>query len=290
LKQEASVIHRISGGRFRIAAAFMTALALAVSTVGASPTLAQSSGNGITGPGQPSDRASVEVAVTVGSSWQAFSFISPGLPARGCSPADVGAPSCDVGTSATAVGAAPWTFTGAATLTVTDAFSSGDVFQVYDFNTPIGTTSAATAGTSCANVPDTCLANSSISHGTFNLANTSHSITIVPISGGAGVGYFRLTSGTSTGACTLIQTATDSGTTLNLTYTLATNSTATWNVFLVVGSVAAPIIAAPIPAITTPVTFTIPIPNFPSLGTIGLLTTINTSTGIICSDFDLVTT
>ncbi len=288
------MIQRISRGHFRAVAAIMTALAIAVATAGATPTLAQSGGNGIAGPAQPGDRVSAAVAVTIGGGWQEFSFFGVGTQARGCSPADPIGPLCTAGVGSTLVGAAPWTFTGAATLTVTDAFSSGDVFQVYDFNSLIGTTSLATAGADCSNNPDTCLANTSVSHGTFNLADGSHSITIIPISLAAGsaggVGFFKLTTGTTTGACTLIQTATRSGTALNLPYTISTNTVATWNVFLIVGSSAAPIIAAPIPAITTPTTLTIPIPTFPSFGTIGLLTTINTSSSIVCSDFDLVTT
>ena len=288
------MIHRISRGHFRAVAAIMTALAIAVSTVGATPTLAQSSGNGIAGPAQPGDRASAAAAVTIGGGWQEFSFFGVGTPARGCSPADPIGPLCTAGVGSTFVGASPWTFTGAATLTVTDAFSSGDVFQVYDFNSLIGTTSLATAGADCSNNPDTCLGNTSVSHGTFVLADGSHSITIIPISlavgSAGGVGFFRLTTGVSTGGCSLVQTATKTGTTLNLTYTISNNTAATWNVFLVVGSVAAPIIAVPLPIIATATTLTIPIPSFPALGTIGFLTTINTSTGIACSDFDLVTT
>ena len=289
------MIQPFARGKLRAVGAFVTALTIAVSTVGASPTMAQSNDNGLAGPPQSGDRASAAVAVTIGAGWQEFSFIGIGSQARGCFPADPGGPTCTAGVGSQFVGSAPWTFSGAATLTVTDAFSSGDVFQVFDNNQLIGTTSTPTSGADCSNNPDTCLANTSISHGTFNLGAGSHSITIItsaqaPGSVG-GVGFFRLTTGsTGGGSCTITQTATRTGTALNLTYTIQTNAATTWNLFLIVGSAAAPVATVPIPAIPTATTFSIPIPNFPALGSIGLLTTITSTGGILCSDFDVVTT
>ncbi len=295
-EREVNVTHSIWHRRFRVLAAFTTALALAISTVSAAPTQAQT-GNGLAGPppAGSSDRASAAVAVTIGSGWQEFSFLGVGAQARGCFPADPSAPLCSAGVNSSFVGSPPWTFTGAAQLQVTDAFSSGDVFQIFDNNILIGTTSTATSGADCGNNPDTCFTNASMSKGTFNLADGSHSITIVPtqIASGAvgGVGFFRLTTGVGPGGCTITQTATKTGTTLNLTYTISTSTAANWTVFLVVGNAAVPIINnVALPAITTPVTAPIPIPNFPSLGAIGVLTTISGTTGIMCSDFDVVTT
>jgi hypothetical protein len=43
------------------------------------------------------------------------------------------------GPGAVAIDSPPWTFTGPATLTVTDAFNRGDQFNVFDNGNPIGT-------------------------------------------------------------------------------------------------------------------------------------------------------
>src|SRR4051794_13986368 len=69
--------------------------------------------------------------------WYEFSFFDAGVPAMGCFPADPDAPECipSSGTPTVFADAPPWTFvTGAdgATLTVTDAFSHGDVFRIFD--------------------------------------------------------------------------------------------------------------------------------------------------------------
>jgi hypothetical protein len=312
---------------FRTGVALATVLALAASAVGATPSLAQEqdaaqsgavvrsasasgfgvaslqgNNNGIAGPAQPGDHVSTAVAVTIGSGWQEFSFTTVFAAARGCAPNDPSAPFCtpSAGGNSTFAGTPPWTFTGPATLTVTDAFTSGDVFQIFDFNQLIGTTSAATSGTNCSSDPsatsnpDVCLTNNALSHGTFVLGAGSHSITIVPqsIATGSfgGVGYFRVDSG-ATSACTLTQTVTKSGTTLNLSYTITTSSPATVGVFAAVGSSVIPIVVAGLPTLTTAINPTISIPNVPSIGTVGFLATISTpSGGILCSDFDLIAT
>lgn len=257
----------------------------------------QESENGIIGPAQPGERVGPSVAVTPGSGWQEFSFFSPGVPARGCAPADPIAPFCSPSSAGNSsfAGAPPWTFTGPATLIVTDAFTAGDVFQIFDFNQFVGTTSAPTSGTNCGSNPDTCLATAGMSHGTFNLGAGSHSITIVPQSvatpGTGGVGYFRVNAGGGgPTTCTLTQTVTRSGSTLTLTYGFTVTDAATWAVIVIIGPAAIPIIVTPITA-STPAPAPITIPNVPSLGTIGWLTTISTPTqGIICSDFDLIAT
>lgn len=288
--------HRIAHGLFRVVAAFTIALGLAVSIIGAAPTQAQSTGNGIAGPAPASsgDRVSAATAVTVGSGWQEFSFLGVGAQARGCFPTDPSAPLCTAGTNSTFAGSPPWTFTGPAQLVVTDAFSSGDVFQIFDNNSLVGTTSTPTSGADCSNNPDTCLTNTSISHGTFNLPDGSHSLTIVatqiaPGSAG-GVGFFRLNTSTGGGNCTVTQTVTRTGTTVNLNYTITTTTPTTWTVFLIVGSAAIPIVTVPLPATNTPVTAPLALPNFPSLGTVGFLTTLSGTGGILCSEFDLITT
>jgi hypothetical protein len=298
-----------------------TALALAASAVGATPSLAQglddeqsgptvwsasASGfgvaslqgvdNGIAGPAQPGDHATTAVAITIGSGWQEFSFTTLFAQARGCAPADPVAPFCTPSSAGNSsfVGAPPWTFTGPATITVTDAFTSGDVFQIFDSNQLVGTTSAATAGNNCGSDPAVCQTSTGMSRGTFSLGAGNHSITIVPQSIAAGsfggVGFFRVDSGGATPTCTLTQTVTKSGSTLNLSYTITASGTVTWAVYAVVGPAVIPIVVT---SLTTPTSVTVPIsiPNVPPLGTVGFLTTISTpGAGILCNDFDLIAT
>ena len=127
--------------------------------------------------------------------WYSFGFgttgtpFSPGLDGgSGTNPASLNAPSPD------------WTFTllTAGSITFVDAFLSGDQFQITDGGTIIGSTSAGTAGTSCFDDITACLANPSISKGTFALSAGSHSIngtTLVnaPQTSG-GSGFFRINS------------------------------------------------------------------------------------------------
>ena len=89
-----------------------------------------------------------------------------------------------------------WTFTlgaGGGTLTVTDAFSIGDAFNVFDFGVLIGMTPSVATGGSCGDNPVPCFANPLVSHGVFSLLAGAHSITIqsrvAPF--GAGAAYFR---------------------------------------------------------------------------------------------------
>jgi len=85
-----------------------------------------------------------------------------------------------------------WTFTGAATLTVVDAFLSVDQFRIYDNAVLIGTTSAPTPDTSpTTSDPVVALANLDYSRGIFGLGPGGHSITIEHIAGQSGAAYFR---------------------------------------------------------------------------------------------------
>jgi PEP-CTERM motif len=133
--------------------------------------------------------------------WFEFAFGSAGSFATGCDPADPAGPFClpSGGTPTTFAGAPPWTFTSGAsgsTLTVTDAFVSGDRFTVQDFGVSVGSTSAFAAGISCGDDPVPCLANPGMSHGTFVFAPGAHSIQLLAAqSGGGGAGYFRLVDG-----------------------------------------------------------------------------------------------
>ena len=69
--------------------------------------------------------------------WLEFAFSDVGNAATGCYPNDSSGPTCipGSGTPTTFLGAPPWTFTApavGATLTITDAFESGDRFLVQD--------------------------------------------------------------------------------------------------------------------------------------------------------------
>jgi hypothetical protein len=129
-----------------------------------------------------------------------FAFGDVGDPATGCDPADPAGPFCipSSGTLTDFLDAPPWTFTSGATgstLSVTDAFESGDRFQIFDFGASIGFTSGFVAATDCADDPVPCLANPGISHGVFALASGAHSISIVLAEGGLGSGYLLLEDG-----------------------------------------------------------------------------------------------
>jgi hypothetical protein len=137
--------------------------------------------------------------VTGGAAWYEFGFSSTGVPATGCSPDDPGGPVCTPSSSGNSVfaDAPPWTITAVsvgATLTVTDAFSYGDAFDVFDFGVQIGSTSSVGASASgCGDDPVPCRADPLASSGVFPLPPGAHSITIVPNpSTGPSAAYFRL--------------------------------------------------------------------------------------------------
>jgi len=125
--------------------------------------------------------------------WYEFSFTDPGVPAVGCDPADPAGGFClsSSGTPTSPVGAPPWTLTGSAVLTVTDAFGSGDRFEVFDFGASLGLTSLPGVGGDCGDDPVPCLVDPLISQGSFLLGAGSHEVTIIPVDSpvGGGAGY-----------------------------------------------------------------------------------------------------
>jgi uncharacterized repeat protein (TIGR01451 family) len=128
--------------------------------------------------------------------WQAFSFTEVGIPARGCQPADPQGLGCGLPSDTEAAGPPPWVLSippEGAMFKVVDGGSSGDVFDIYDYGTRIGRTSAANTGAHCSN-PNECYENPAMSSGEFPLAAGPHSITIVPTSSpyGAGAAFFRV--------------------------------------------------------------------------------------------------
>jgi hypothetical protein len=138
--------------------------------------------------------------------WLQFGFGEAGTGASGCDPADPAGPFCipSGGTPTTFLDAPPWTFTAdasGATLTVVDAFLSGDRFEIFDFGASLGLTSLPGAGVDCGDDPVVCLANSDISSLVLALAAGVHSLTIVPTLspdfGGAGYLFVSGTPGTT---------------------------------------------------------------------------------------------
>jgi hypothetical protein len=129
-----------------------------------------------------------------------FAFGPVGVDSTGCDPADPAGPICfeSTGTPTTFADAPAWTFVSGgsgSTLTVTDAFASGDRFEIFDFGASIGFTSVSVDGSNCGDDPVPCLADPNMSHGEFSLGAGAHSISIVLAQGDFGAGYFLLEDG-----------------------------------------------------------------------------------------------
>jgi hypothetical protein len=137
--------------------------------------------------------------IPIGGLWSEFSF-TPAQPfAAGCAPADPAGLICfpSVSGNSTFIGAPPWTFVAPATgttFTITDAFTRGDSFNVFDSGTLVGSTPAVAAVGTCGSDPMVCLADPLSSHGIFSIGAGNHSITIEPIveAFGPGSAYFRV--------------------------------------------------------------------------------------------------
>lgn len=89
---------------------------------------------------------------------------------------------------------APWTFNGAATLTVLDLGTSTDRFNVFDFGVLLGQTSAPIAGANCVGNIGCALADARFSHGVFALGAGSHSITFQQTEGAPATFVFSATA------------------------------------------------------------------------------------------------
>ena len=88
----------------------------------------------------------------------------------------------------------PWTFSGAATFRITDAFLRGDQFSVFDNGVLIGTTPAVPVGGGSTTDPDVAFADPLYSHASFQLGGGNHSITIQAFNSpfGGGGAFFRV--------------------------------------------------------------------------------------------------
>src|SRR5882724_854782 len=128
--------------------------------------------------------------------WYQFSFEQSGTPAKGCAPDDPTGAFCigSFGTPTSFLDAPPWTFVApvqGVTLSVVDVFLAGDRFEVFDFGSSLGLTSAPVATGDCGDDPAICLIDPDMSHAVLALGAGAHSITITPIAApnGTGTGY-----------------------------------------------------------------------------------------------------
>jgi hypothetical protein len=138
-------------------------------------------------------------AIPLGT-WLQFSFLEQ-LPATGCQPDDPDGLFCEPSSAGNSLflGPAPWTFSAPpgliTTITVTDAFESGDRFQVLDFASPIADTSPAIPEAFfCGSDPAVCLLSPEMSSAVIEVDPGPHSITILPLAStfGAGSAYLRV--------------------------------------------------------------------------------------------------
>ena len=127
--------------------------------------------------------------------WEEFSFSgTAGSAAIGCFPADPAGGGCAPGLNSIFAPAPPWTFTSVSPeiLNVTDAFDSGDAFDVYDNSLIILSTPTAAGGHNCGSDPDPCFADPLMSHGSVGLAAGGHSLSIIlRETVGPGAAYFQ---------------------------------------------------------------------------------------------------
>jgi hypothetical protein len=115
--------------------------------------------------------------VSAGDGWHVWSFGAAG---------SAGNPTFD------------FTAAGPVHITVTDAFLAGDIFDVYDNGSLLGSTSSPTAifGSTCGANPDACLAGG-WSSGIWNLGAGSHLISFIATTSPfpPGDAYFRVDRG-----------------------------------------------------------------------------------------------
>lgn len=79
--------------------------------------------------------------------------------------------------------------------------------------------------------------------------------------------------------------------TLNMAFTVGTWTPVNWNTWLVLSNNIIPLWSVPVPVVQPSVSFNLPVPGFPSIGTVGVLTLTGNSTyGLMCGDFATVDT
>ncbi|UCE77152.1 MAG: hypothetical protein JSU62_02775 [Gammaproteobacteria bacterium] len=100
--------------------------------------------------------------------------------ATGCRPADPDGAWCYIPAGSVPANNPPWEVTveygGSGTITVVDAFMSGDQFEIFDNYMSLGLTSAP--GSAYCGTPDQCIGMAEMSAGVFELTPGYHAITI----------------------------------------------------------------------------------------------------------------
>ncbi len=163
------------------------------------PAYGQEARNGATLASSALSGSANQGPVKIGGPWIQFSFQGDDSFATGCAPADPAGTGCVPSSSGNSIfgDAPPWTFKAprmGAILKMTDAFSRGDIFEVFDFGVSIGTTSPVGPGGDCGDDPELCLLDPLASNGIFSVGPGLHEITIKALVSPAGVGaaYFRV--------------------------------------------------------------------------------------------------
>ncbi len=125
--------------------------------------------------------------------WLEFGFAGPGsfaVSGTGFIPSSGG--------NSVFLGDPAWTFTALSTLVmkITDAFLSGDSFDVFNFGAPLGSTPGVSIGLDCGSNPENCYGQEGFSYNSFNLAPGNYSLTIQLSASphGGGAAYFKLDS------------------------------------------------------------------------------------------------
>jgi len=89
----------------------------------------------------------------------------------------------------------PWTYTSAdlTIVRITDAFTTGETFTLFDNATIVGSTSVPVGSPSpTTNDPEIAFPQPAYSHGAFTLPAGAHSLTIRQDAGSPGAGYFEV--------------------------------------------------------------------------------------------------
>jgi hypothetical protein len=118
---------------------------------------------------------------------------------------------------------------------------------------------------------------------------------ILTAQGNSGIVTYNMSLTCVSGACpapppTCLVNPSHAGTTLTLNFTLDTPQPVEWHVAVVAFGSVFTLWKVPLPAIADPADFTLPIPGFPMIGTIGFLSTFTASSGLTCTDLKTVNT
>jgi hypothetical protein len=140
-------------------------------------------------------RSASATTITPDGSWLEFQFDAGGT-AEDCL---VG---CVTTTNpvASAALAPPWTFSGAATVTILDLFLSGDTFELFDNLVSVGVSSLPTVDGECGNNIGCALGDFSYSRLVVDLGPGTHSLTINNVASataGGGAAVFRVAPSTT---------------------------------------------------------------------------------------------